>query len=146
MGEQAWEPCGRLPSPHVSMYQTLFLVSGMGLEDLLGVQRGNTQLGAGCDKGTPECRGQVLVPGYRGAEFSTPHPHHHCGHTGWRGVCGQSSSWERREFQNVPRAWPQAPDTRSWRCLTPSALRELGQGWGLGSSMGLRAWALSVLS
>ena len=23
---------------------------------------------------------------------------------------------------------------------------ELGQGWGLGSSMGLRAWALSVLS
>ena len=26
------------------------------------------------------------------------------------------------EFQNVPRAWPQAPDTRSWRRPTPSAL------------------------
>lgn len=57
LGEQAWEPCGRLPSPHLSTYQTLLLVSGMGLEDLLGVQRGDTQLGAGCDEGTPECRG-----------------------------------------------------------------------------------------
>lgn len=50
------------------------------------------------------------------------------------------------EFQNVPRAWPQAPDTRSWRHPTPSALRELGQGQGLGSSGGLGAWGLSVLS
>ena len=71
LGEQAWGPCGRLPSPPLSTYQTLFLVSGMGLEDLSGVQRGNTQLGAGCDKG-PECWGQVLVPGYRGTEGRTP--------------------------------------------------------------------------
>ena len=42
LGEQAWESCGRLPSPHLSTYQMLFLVSGMGLEDLLGVQRGDT--------------------------------------------------------------------------------------------------------
>ena len=62
------------------------------------------------------------------------------------GECVVRAPAGKGEFQNVPRAWPQAPDTRSWRCLTPSALRELGQGWGLGSSMGLRAWALSVLS
>lgn len=71
LGDQAWGPCGRLPSPPLSTYQTLFLVSGMGLEDLSGVQRGNTQLGAGCDKG-PECRGQVLAPGYRGTEGRAP--------------------------------------------------------------------------
>lgn len=44
-GEQAWGPCGTLPSPHLSSYQMSFLISSTGFEDLLGVQKGTHSWG-----------------------------------------------------------------------------------------------------
>lgn len=76
----------------------------------------------------------MLAPGYRGTEAAPPTLTTMT--TGWRGVCGQSST--EKKFQNVPRkpghklqTVLEVPDT--------SALQELGQGWGLGSSLGLGA-------
>lgn len=100
-GGVAWEgrpgSCGRPPGPRLSMYRTSFRISGVGLEDLLC--RGGHSWGLAVMRALLSPGDKCQLWGPEGQNLPSPPLS-----PGWRGACGQSPSWETREFQNVPRA------------------------------------------